>query len=702
MAENRKKNDPQEQSLETLADKIRRSVREKVQASLSVDGEITITAGNLPDSVPRKTGINITIENLPAVELEVDSLSSVDRVSRTSDVQQREERTDDFWDLGKPKPKVYAKPDFKDHSLTVTDIGAKDPEPEPGEKPVRTASAEKIIPREEFMAKHGTSSSGRIVNTVDGYRSVPTSDYRRRTPVKKQTAPPPKKRVMNPEDSLVRSYKPDGFLIDRIDVRLWESEVEFYGRFASDARMSHAAKPVNSPDSPLKPEPFFSYVPQYAHMTAKQVETYRWIRENIRLGRTPACDMPYILLYIYEIINLPDVIDPKDGVMLLTRIWLGYRNLIPRLDSLLCEWFADYCMIHAQPLPKEIMPIPREIVPKAQFKEFYLNLSEDALDEVGRILIEVSSDYDFRSSRYYSPNRDAYEEHIPKAVSAALREQFRAKRGIFPFDRTYKMTRDSYCGAIVSSGIKRRIDLEFRSFTRRADSRECVTYLVKYAENRLRQAVGVKAKLGVDSIAPEDMAVIDAYFAPMIPEKKQKRPAEDAYMPVDYMKNYESEDSGFDFSAALAIEQESWVNTSRLTGDEFHEITPVPEYDPDEAVAVEGEMTADDEIPVIEAPEVPEISPADEKNDITEENNTDNDINTESDSCISDQIRDGLRAALDGRFRAWCRENSLYEGEAADRINTVFLDELGDVVLEDSGSGFTLIEDYREDVEQWL
>ena len=66
------------------------------------------------------------------------------------------------------------------------------------------------------------------------------------------------------------------------------------------------------------------------------------------------------------------------------------------------------------------------------------------------------------------------------------------------------------------------------------------------------------------------------------------------------------------------------------------------------------------------------------------------------------QIRDGLRAALAGQFRAWCRENNLYEGEAADRINTLFLDELGDVVLEDSGSGFTLIEDYREDVEQWL
>jgi len=668
--------------LNRLAEEIRENVRRKVQASLAKQ-----------TSLP---GENMTVEDLPAVEMEVDSLSVVDRVSRTSETPEKQETADSFWDLGKPKPKVYARPDFAGHSLSVTDVAGADPEPE--KQPPRTASAEKIIPREEFEAKHG--STGRVVNTVNGYRSVPTSDYRRRTPPKKHT-PIPQKRTESgnkPADSLVRSYHPEGFLIDRIDVRCWESEVEFYGRFAADARTSHDAVPVNSPDTPITPEPFFSYVPQYAHMTAKQVESYRWIRENIRHGRTPACDMPYILLYIYEIINLPDVIPPADGAKLLTRIWLGYRQTISRLDSLLCEWFSDYCMIHAQPVPADILPILREIVPKAQFKEFYLNLSEDALSEIGQILIEVSSDYDFRMSRYYEPNRDLYEKHIPAAVSSALKAQFLTRRGIFLFDRTYKMTRDSFCGAIVSSGIKRRIDLEFRSFTRRADSRELVTALVKYAENRLRQVVGVKAKLGVDRITPEDTAVIDAYFAPMIPEKKQKRPAEDAYMPVDYMKNYESEDSGFDFSTAAAIERESWVNTSRLTGDEFHESAPVPEYDPDEPVSALGEISADLPLP-----------PSDEENnsimDIPEPPQTDaapEDTQTEDNESADEQIRAGLRAALAGRFRAWCRENSLYEGEAADRINTVFLDEIGDVVLEDSGSGFTLIEDYREDVEQWL
>ncbi len=67
-----------------------------------------------------------------------------------------------------------------------------------------------------------------------------------------------------------------------------------------------------------------------------------------------------------------------------------------------------------------------------------------------------------------------------------------------------------------------------------------------------------------------------------------------------------------------------------------------------------------------------------------------------------DEIRTGLRAAMEGGFRAFCRERGLYEGDLADRINAVFLDCLGDVVLEADGTGFRFIEEYREDAEEWL
>ena len=65
-------------------------------------------------------------------------------------------------------------------------------------------------------------------------------------------------------------------------------------------------------------------------------------------------------------------------------------------------------------------------------------------------------------------------------------------------------------------------------------------------------------------------------------------------------------------------------------------------------------------------------------------------------------LKDALRAAMKGGFRGFCRENGLYEGDAADRINGIFLEKIGDVVLEPDGVGFRFVDDYREDAEEWL
>ena len=38
----------------------------------------------------------------------------------------------------------------------------------------------------------------------------------------------------------------------------------------------------------------------------------------------------------------------------------------------------------------------------------------------------------------------------------------------------------------------------------------------------------------------------------------------------------------------------------------------------------------------------------------------------------------------------------------ASRINEIFLDRIGDIVLNDEDGEWNLIEDYREDVLEWL
>ena len=65
-------------------------------------------------------------------------------------------------------------------------------------------------------------------------------------------------------------------------------------------------------------------------------------------------------------------------------------------------------------------------------------------------------------------------------------------------------------------------------------------------------------------------------------------------------------------------------------------------------------------------------------------------------------MKDALRAALDGRFAEYCRSVGKFDGEVADAVNTAMLDVIGDVALEADGATYKLIEDYREDIEEWL
>ncbi|MBQ2545718.1 MAG: TerB N-terminal domain-containing protein [Clostridia bacterium] len=700
------------EELAALAKEIRRRVQDRIEAATRnveppADADKKLTAAL--DAVSR--AMDEVGEQIDAAIGRLDSRLFPEERKEPSDAPQPAPRTgsDDFWDLGRPKPRIYAKPDFRDGSLSPADVNAPDPEPAPGE---RIAQAEKIVrggeaAKEERIPASYQGSAGRVVNTAGGQRSVPQGSYATRSyrrgskPVQREADRVGTKK--SPGSSVVKTYRPEGSLIREITVRTWEADTEFYNRFLSDALKSHNTKFTGDLGERHVPVPYFSYVPQYAHMSLAQVKYYEYVRESVRHGMFPTCDFPYVLLLIYEILNLPDAIPPEEGAAELAAVWTGYRASYPRLDGVLCEWLPDYCMIHGIPLPDSLAPILPEIVPKAQFKEFYLNRAAGGM--LTRTVIETSSDYDYRTSRYYAGNRDAYERHIPAAVGASLGAEALEKRGIFTLDRVYRMTRDSFCGAIVASSVKRRLDIEFVSFTRRADTRPLVTALVKHSENRLRAVLGIKAKLGENGLGEEDCRTIDAYFAPLFPTKEAVRQRkEDAYMPPDYLKNYEAEDTGFDPAAAAAIEAQSWANAARLTGGDYGTSPAAaagPADDFGETPAIEGEMTSEDACaadpePVVPAvpEEAPEAAAAPEAPDSAA------DASSGDDDAL---LKDGLRAAMTGSFRSFCREHALYEGDLADKINARFLALVGDVALEASpDGGFEFIEEYREDAEEWL
>ncbi len=672
-----------------------------------------------------------------SASFEVDSLSTGGRQVVHDPARSPSDNagSDNFWNLGRPKPRVYKKPDFSETPVELTDVDntidldrevtgpeAIAADTRPTEAPVTRGSHSRLNYRpadntdiladlfddlpertnpqtQTLKTSTATTSDGRQTIVHDAPPRYPTGSYgsykRHGSFNPQKNAEQTERRKRHTGDELLAKYTSDGLLIREVEVRSWTSDIDFYERFLENAEKSHSAQSTVPYTSDYPRVSYFSYVPQYSHMSRAQLDFYRWVRENIRHGRYPDCDPSYIQLYIYEILNLPELIPPEYGAAQLAGIWLHYRRTEPRLDGYLCEWLPDYCLIHACPMPEKIKTLLPEIVPKAQFKEFYLDFNPaKAADEdyltLAKTLIEASSDYDYRRSRYYKDNRDAYEHHLPLAVVSVIKRAITSGngKGVFAREKTYKMSRDSYCGAIVSISVKRRMNIEFCSFTRSAETRRAVTAIVKYAENKLRLTLGIKSKLGVDGILPEDSAILDVYFAPMLPQKTVK-PKEDQYMPDDYLKNYESEDSGFDFGTAAEIERLSWQNTTLLTQGEFEgipELTESGEDTPDLSEAI-PEPT---EIPVIPESKLPTEHPVE------------NSAHPADDSDEDTFLREALSAALNGHFHDFCRDHQIYDGVLADRINTKFLDILGDIVLEENGKSYIIIEDYREDIETWM
>ena len=328
------------------------------------------------------------------------------------------------------------------------------------------------------------------------------------------------------------------------------------------------------------------------------------------------------------------------------------------------------------------------------------------------VLLETYSDYDYKKSRYYTGgNREEYDRMIQGALTAVLENAYAENRGMFVLDRTYRLTRDSFCGAIIQTEGKRRIDVSFNSCIRSPDTRRFVTGVVKYAENKLRFRLKIKSKLGVSEISTQDKELVDAFFGPDdVPVKKKTAPEEEAYL-----KLYEAETTGFDFSAAHEIEAASWVNTSRLTGEEVEPVpvsaaAPLP-YLPDvEEDLPEGAVTADPGIPE-DAETEPVENPAESVQE-TPQVNDDKHENKEKEDPFAEVTempagerhsleKEAVAALLGGQYTAFCRDHGLFPGRMAEQINEIFLELVGDILVEADGNRYQLIEDYREDAESW-
>ena len=395
-------------------------------------------------------------------------------------------------------------------------------------------------------------------------------------------------------------------------------------------------------------------MPQYSQLNPQQKSYYFYWRDEFRRGRHIKCDYSYLYLFAYEILNLPDMIEPHEGVKLLCRAWRQYRDSLPRIDAYFSVWLQDYCFVHNLSCPmSEIRDFVFDVIGGSEFKEFYLSDSLGGGNDGIEAMIAYLSDYDWRKTKYAEgENREIFRNHMLGALGLVISRYLKSNSVISEEPAVLK--RDAFPHSLCTHAVKCKLEIEYVPLSKDEKLRNVVTAAVRYTENKLRALIGVKSRLGIKEMFDDVRYLIDGYFDNIFEIERRRRERECA---PEYEHLYDAESKELSFSDADEIERASWTTTARLIVDE--------DDDEDEKAVIEENVSED--VNVLE--KTHGLS----KGDVAL-----------------------IKALMEGG-------QSTISDDAFERINEAFLSsDLGDIILEQDGEEYLIIEDYREEISNWL
>lgn len=544
--------------------------------------------------------------------------------------KRRDEELDRFWDIDALIPQKRAVHYAADTEATEIVVDA----------PADTAQTENSRSREIPIPQNDDRPKPHFIppHTADEVKRQPTPD---------------------------EEYTPDNALIRKVRLYRWKSNFRYYEGFVRDAERLFGVHGVECPRVR-----FFSYVPQYTQMSRQQLEWYLWWRENCRRGVFLDTDYSYVLLYAYELINLSGKPEPTVAQTALCDIWINYRNMYRQLDSYLPEWICDFSLIHRLPPPAACTGrLLGEVMSHCNLKEFYVPSGGE--EGMIRALLAFCSNYDYHKSKFCNGER---EKLFDTAVCGALRE---VTRHLSRDGRSFavaglddsKLTRDAYTGALCSYRNKRRIEVEFCSFSRSNELRYFVTDVIKHTENRLRAALGIRSRLTVYALSTPVRQLLDEYLDQILPKRLITERKKDDAAEV-YERLYELPKKELSLRDAAEIERLSWDTTERLVeAFEEAEAAPIADLQPTTPITPPepSAFLTDSDTDTLQAALRPYLT-------------------------FLQAVRDGDAA---GQQNA-ARKARLPLEVLADEVNALAAEHMGDILLEEADGIYTVIEDYQD------
>ena len=343
-------------------------------------------------------------------------------------------------------------------------------------------------------------------------------------------------------------------------------------------------------------------------------------------------------------------------------------------------WVRDYCLVNELPCPiSEIQDFIFDVIRASDFKEYYFTDIGKSGREGVWSLIAYLSDYDWHRGFYSVVGKEGTEDYAKKSeIYRTLLEG--AMRVILPSvwndcmrekeaGKLVKISRAAFPNTLCTHTVKSRLEIEYYPLADASALRTGITAAVRYTENKLRALFGAKSRLSVKYIPSEYRELIDCYFEELMRKSEARKRQQNI---PEYEKLYDAPREKLSFAGADEIERLSWDTTMRLCDtDEYQEEVAEAVYTPENTEKIVAE----------------------EK------------IATKIDNNKTDTY--GLSESDIAYIRELCESSShsghsIDEDATAERINEAFSDGFGDVIIEDTGDGFAIIEDYKEEVVEWL
>ncbi|MBE6536184.1 MAG: hypothetical protein E7677_06175 [Ruminococcaceae bacterium] len=511
--------------------------------------------------------------------------------------------------------------------------------------------------------KRSFAPSSKSVDTVlitDGEKKRESGEVKitESSTVIERFIPPHTPDELRPQLAPYDEYDPESPLIHKVSLYREPSSYNFYEDFCRTAK-----RLWNESATECEYVDFFSYSPQYNQLAADQLSYYLWWRENVRRGVYLKTNICYINLYTFELINTRDVIEPIEAREMMIRVLEAYRSVLLGTIPKYIRWISDFSLVHHLPPPKKF---DAKLLEKASaLKEYFMCVAGNTAEGWAHMLLTYCTSYDYRMSKFATEENIAlFEEHVPKAIARVVEKLSENGKilSALPFNDC-KISAKAFDGAVCSSENRVIIDVEYCSFSRSHELRFLIGDAVKQAENKIRAHISVKSRLTVYSLPLELCQVINEYFDIALPVVRKSRAKAEA--PTEYDVLYDVPRTKLSISNAQKIESESWDTTKELVG-EFEE-SPIEEKT--RTIEIESVIKESEEA---DAP-----------------------------SLLSSlgEYADVVTSLAKGESRTLVEiSKSLGRPTEAivDAINEIAVDAFGDILIEENGGEFSIIEDYLE------